>query len=94
MQRSRKEQLKRWVPGPAVSLYHRLRLGLVDVKFWLHRLTDRGNRLSCNFCGYQGGRFLPDGELFEVLEKYRVVSAGRRPNSLCPSCRSKDRERL
>ena len=50
--------------------------------------------LECPFCGLRAKAFLPGGLNSPVLKKYNVISSGPRPNKICPSCGSKDRERL
>lgn len=53
-----------------------------------------GDRFSCPFCLKTFGRFLPYSSSNAAYRRYAIVGAGFRPNARCPTCNSRDRERL
>lgn len=54
----------------------------------------KGNKYNCPFCNHSFKKFLPAGYKHGILFDMKVIGGGHRPNALCPSCRSIDRERL
>ncbi len=53
-----------------------------------------GSQRLCLLCGAKRKSFLPTGSRSKVLEKYKVIGGGYRPDVICPGCRSSNRERL
>ncbi len=53
-----------------------------------------GFRYQCPFCKSSLRGLLPFGFDFPVLREKQVIGGGLRDNSMCPVCRSADRERL
>ena len=49
--------------------------------------------LVCDFCGYAGDDFLPEGTKSHALRIHDVIGGGYRSNNICPRCGSFDRER-
>ena len=49
--------------------------------------------MYCVFCQQSAESFLPFGLKHDVLTLRRVIGGGYRPNALCPTCFSLDRER-
>lgn len=47
----------------------------------------------CPFCGYDGPLDLMGADRFPILQKLKVIGAGRR-SARCPNCKSSDKERL
>jgi predicted SAM-dependent methyltransferase len=68
-------------------LRYRLKLGCKQVYFV-------GFRYKCPLCNSHLRTFLPFGYNFAVLRDLKVVGGGHRSNTLCPLCKSTDRERL
>lgn len=61
-----------------------MRKALWKILFRLRsRFASLGSARECNLCGWRGGRFLTAGQ-----------GVKRRPDALCPSCRSVERHRL
>lgn len=48
---------------------------------------------QCNICGFYPNFWFPRGHDLPVLQKYKVIGAGKR-NVDCPRCASSDRDRL
>ena len=53
-----------------------------------------GDKYYCPFCKGNFSHLLPQGFDNNAILKYKIISAGYRNNSICPRCKSKDRERL
>jgi SAM-dependent methyltransferase len=58
------------------------------------RIYYYGHSYQCPLCHSHLRMFLPYGDDHPLLKKMKVLSAGRRPNALCPVCGSLDRDRL
>ena len=56
--------------------------------------TLSGSELECPFCKSTFSRFLSFGEKSEAVTRWKIIGSGFRLNSMCPSCFSRDRERL
>ena len=72
------------------AVYSRIR----DCSRYVVSFAYVGTTFECPFCNGQFARFLPDGVDAPVLREKKVVGGGYRLNSVCPRCRSEDRERL
>jgi SAM-dependent methyltransferase len=96
-----KELLKKWLKK--ANIYHPLqrfyRSSLSVVKKNYYRSTwyrFRGKGYTCNYCGAEYKKFVPEypgPDIAEPLEVHSVV-AGYGDNVFCPNCLSKNRERL
>jgi SAM-dependent methyltransferase len=60
----------------------------------INTMIFKGNKYKCPFCHQSFSKFMPVGYKHDILTKMQVIGGGYRPNGLCPSCKSIDRERL
>lgn len=67
---------------------------LRQIKLKVQGLCYSGNNYYCPFCNRFFSKFLDGGQQHEVIERLKVIGAGRRPNIVCPGCHSTDRDRL
>jgi SAM-dependent methyltransferase len=68
---------------------HPFELFLARCSSWYYK----GSRYRCNICGFGARQLKWRGHDLPVLQKKKVLSAGRR-RSDCPNCLSSDRDRL
>lgn len=54
----------------------------------------KGNSYFCPICKFKASKFLPYGQDYDAIKKFKIIGMGRRENVLCPNCLCKDRERL
>ncbi len=96
-----KERLKKWLKK--ANIYHPLqsfyRSSLAAMTKYRYRVTwrqFRGKGYTCNFCGAEYKKFVPEyptSAVAAALKAHSVV-AGYGDNVFCPHCLSKNRERL
>ncbi|MGD1848210.1 MAG: methyltransferase domain-containing protein [Salibacteraceae bacterium] len=94
MQRQHKEALKNRLPSFVFSVYHSLRILIIDIGYAWAKVQLVGKTVTCPVCERSFRAFRPGGKGIEILKQYQVVGAGFRLNSICPHCRSKERDRL
>lgn len=67
---------------------------LRKIKLKLQGFYYSGSNYYCPLCNRFFRKFLDGGQHHEVIERLKVIGAGRRPNIICPGCHSTDRDRL
>lgn len=62
-------------------------------KHSLKRILYFGTKHECPFCGYKSGRWINSGADLPVIQRMKIIGAGKRRH-ICSKCGSSDRERL
>lgn len=94
MDRRTKTFLKKFIPESFREHYHKKRVEKLSHAYQKFHRENLGGKYQCNFCLHTYKALLPDGLDFPVIEEYEILGAGKRPNTMCPHCQSKDRIRM
>src|SRR5215471_16618862 len=86
-----RQLLKRVIPRRARLWRYTL---CEEARYYPELWFSLGRRMECPFCGGRFRRMRSSGFDYPVLIRNRVIGASRRPNVVCPRCKSNDRERL
>ena len=86
-----KKILKKLIPRRYLPALSKVLIFLIRP---IYLIIYSGSEYECPFCGRSFRKFLPAGSDVDIFREKQIIGGGYRLNSLCPNCRSADRERL